>query len=68
MYRDKLTQKDQAEIVKKLTSRLREMGVEEEFDEDLYSQLDERHKIQVDEAITEFANGAIGSDHWDSDE
>ena len=44
------------------------MGVEEEFDEDLYNQLDEWHKMQVDDAITEFANGAVGSDHWDSDE
>ncbi|MEH6849434.1 hypothetical protein [Bacillus pseudomycoides] len=68
MSNAELSQKEQAKIVKKLISRLDEMGVEEEFDEDLYNQLDEWHKMQVDDAITEFANGAVGSDHWDSDE
>ncbi|USK78974.1 hypothetical protein LHV56_19280 [Peribacillus frigoritolerans] len=63
-----LSQKEQAEIVDKLISRLDETGPEEEFDEDLYNQLDERHKMQVDDAITEFVNGAVGSDTWNSDE
>lgn len=68
MSSDNLSQKEQAKIVKKLISRLDEMGPEDEFDEELYNQLDGWHKIQVDDAITEFANGAIGSEHWDSDE
>lgn len=67
MSNTELSHKEQAKIVKELISHLDETGVEEEFDEDLYNQLDESHKMQVDDAIKDFANGAVGSDHWDSD-
>ncbi|MCI3923550.1 hypothetical protein MO973_25315 [Paenibacillus sp. TRM 82003] len=40
----------------------------EEFDEDLYDQLDARHQMQVDAAIREYADAAVGSDTWDSDD
>jgi len=63
-----LSKKEQAKIVEKLTSNLDETDPEADFDEESYNQLDERHQEQVDDAIREFANGAVGSDHWDSDE
>lgn len=68
MSSNNLSQKEQEKIVEKLISRIDEMGPEDEFDEELYNKLDGWHKSQVDDAITEFANSAIGSDHWDSDE
>lgn len=40
---------------------------EEEFD-DLYGQLDVDHQMQVDENLREFANNAVGDEHWDSDD
>ena len=60
-----LSDKEQAKIVKKLISIVND---EEEFDEDLYDQLDAFHQMQVDDAIKEYANAAVGSDTWDSDE
>jgi L-lysine 2,3-aminomutase len=60
-----LSDKEQAKIVEKLISSVHEV---EEFDEDLYDQLDARHQMQVDDAIREYADAAVGSDTWDSDE
>jgi hypothetical protein len=39
---------------------------EEEFD-DLYDQLDAKHQMEVDQSVRDFADNAIGSEHWDSD-
>ncbi|WP_391204431.1 hypothetical protein [Psychrobacillus sp. L4] len=63
-----LSQYKQAKIVEKLTSNLDETDIEADFDEESYNQLDDAHKIQVDDAIREFADDAVGSEHWDSDE
>lgn len=56
----------QKRIVEKLIDNIEEME-EEEF-EKLYDQLDVDYQIQVDKAIREFADAAVGSEHWDSDE
>jgi len=40
---------------------------DEEF-EDLYDQLDVDHQMQVDDNLVEFANNAVGDEHWDSDD
>ncbi|ADU31321.1 hypothetical protein [Evansella cellulosilytica] len=68
MSSDNLSKKEQEKIVEKLISSLDEMGPEDELDEELYDQLDSDHQQQVDDAIREFADAAIGSDTWDSDE
>ncbi|WP_040207865.1 hypothetical protein [Neobacillus jeddahensis] len=68
MSNNELSQNEQAKIVKKLIDSLDELDVGENIDEDLYNQLDVWHKMQVDDAIREFADAAIGSDTWDSDE
>ena len=39
---------------------------EEEFD-GLYNQLDLKHQMEVNQSIREFADNAIGDEHWDSD-
>jgi len=39
---------------------------EEEFDA-LYDQLDADHQMQVDASVREFADDAVGDEHWDSD-
>lgn len=36
--------------------------------ETLYNQLDADYQLNVDRAIREFADFAVGSEHWDSDE
>ena len=54
-----LSQREQAEIVDKLISSVHEG---EEFDEGLYDQLDVSHQTEVDDAIREYANAAVGSD------
>lgn len=40
---------------------------EEEF-EDLYRQLDVDHQIRVDANVRQFADDAVGDEHWDSDD
>ena len=64
--RQPLHDDDQHEIVVELTTEIGHL-TEEEFDA-LYDQLDVDHQIQVDIAIREFADNAVGSEHWDSDE
>lgn len=62
---DDFSEAEQEQIVVELA-----VGVEtlsEEFD-DLYSQLDVNHQMQVDENLQEFANNAVGDEHWDSDD
>lgn len=39
----------------------------DEFEEK-FNQLDDEDKWEVEESIREFANNAIGNEHWDSDE
>jgi hypothetical protein len=40
---------------------------EEEYAE-IYDQLDAEHQLQADQDMRNFANNAIGSDTWDSDD
>lgn len=40
---------------------------EEEYAE-IYDQLDVKHQMQADEDTRNFANNAVGSDTWDSDD
>ncbi|MDN3310633.1 hypothetical protein QWJ90_06795 [Microbacterium oryzae] len=62
----KLNKMQQDGIVVEL---LTEMGSldEDEFDE-LYEQLDAEHQAEVDQGVREFADNAVGSEHWDSDD
>lgn len=56
---------EQEEIVAALVNGMETMD-KEEFD-DLYNQLDTEHKLEVDQSIREFADNAVGDEHWDSD-
>ena len=49
-----------------LINNLEELD-EEEFDQ-IYNKLDVYDRYEVDDAIREFADQAIGDEHWDSDE
>ena len=40
---------------------------EEEYAE-IYDQLDAEHQLQADQDMRDFANNAVGSDTWDSDD
>ena len=40
---------------------------EDEYAE-IYDQLDAKHQMQADEDMRDFANNAVGSDTWDSDD
>lgn len=68
MPNGELSQKEQNKIVEKLISQLDELDIGEEIDQELYNQLDVLHQMQVDDAIREFADAAIGDEHWDSDD
>lgn len=35
--------------------------------EDLYDQLDSDHRMEVDQSLREWVDGAVGDEHWDSD-
>ena len=57
---------DQEEIVVALGMGIETLA-EEEFDE-LYEQLDDAHRWEVDQACRDFTDTAIGDTHWRSDE
>lgn len=60
-----LPKDQQDEIVNKLAA---EIGTLEEDEWDaLYDQLDRDHKDEADDIAREFADDAVGDEHWDSD-
>lgn len=61
----RLSNTEQNEIVNQLGAGLESLS-EEEFDA-LYAQLDSNHQVEVNQEIREFADNAVGSEHWDSD-
>ena len=60
-----LSQDEQDDIVSRIGVGLETMDYDE--NEALRDQLDADHKSQVDDSIREFADNAIGDEHWDSD-
>ena len=60
-----LSDHEQDEIVTELAVNVETLS-EEEFDH-LYRQLDIDHQLQVNENVREFADNAVGDEHWDSD-
>lgn len=55
---------------RKITTKLIENfeGMDEaEFNAD-YNKLDDEYQSRVDRAIREFADAAVGDEHWDSDD
>jgi hypothetical protein len=61
----RLSKAEQDEIVEQLVSGMETMDGDE-WDE-LRTQLDDEHQRQVTDAAREFADDAVGSEHWDSD-
>lgn len=60
-----LSQDEQDDIVNRIGAGVETMDSDEI--EELYAQLDVNHKMQVDDSIREFADNAVGDEHWDSD-
>ena len=60
-----LSSEEQDQVVGDLAVSVETLS-DEEFD-DRYSTLDVDHQMQVDENLSEFASGAVGDEHWDSD-
>ncbi|MER6354633.1 hypothetical protein ABT186_23145 [Streptomyces sp. NPDC001634] len=58
-----LTWDEQESIVADLINGIETLTEEEH--EELYKQLDADHQMEVDEAVRNFANNAVGSDDWD---
>lgn len=56
----------QGRITRKLIREMETMD-RDTFDE-YYEQLDWEHQMKVDDAAEQFANNAIGSEYWDSDD
>lgn len=54
------------DLVMELITSLETMD-EDEFDEK-FEQLDDYDQMVVQDAIRDFADNAIGDEHWDSDE
>lgn len=44
------------------------MKLDEDEFQALYDQLDATHQLEVDEALTEFADNAVGDPSWRADE
>ena len=55
----------QDEIAAKLCEEIETLEPEES--DELYDQLDRDHKNEVDAAAREFADNAVGDEHWDTD-
>ena len=55
---------EQEEIAIELACSLGEGTMDEEEFENLYNQLDVWRQMEVDQAITNFADNAVGSDNW----
>ncbi|MGZ3140450.1 hypothetical protein ACVDFE_00235 [Lentzea chajnantorensis] len=66
MSTEPLSEDQQDALVVDLTVSLGTLP-EEEF-EQLYQQLDTEHQLLMDTKIREFADNAVGSEHWDSDD
>ena len=65
MSKEPLSEDEQDAIVTELAVNIAALS-EEEF-EHLYGQLDTAHQIRVDGNVREFADNAVGDEHWDSD-
>ena len=65
----RLSQDEQDEIVQRIDMACHEQSDEDydELCEKYYDQLDIEHQAQVDDNVREFADGAVGTSHWDSD-
>lgn len=61
-----LSRDEQDTIVGQIGESLGRDGDEDEIDA-LYDQLDAEHRSQVDDMIREYADNAVGDEHWDSD-
>jgi hypothetical protein len=61
-----LSDDEQDEIISRLAGG-NEYVDEDEFQE-LYDQLDDDHKLQAENRLEDFANNAVGDEHWDSDD
>ncbi len=66
MGAEPLSEAEQDNLVVELAVNI-ETFTEEEFEE-RYNQLDNLHKAQVNADVREFADNAVGDEHWDSDE
>ena len=66
MSAEPLSEAEQDNLVVELAVNV-ETYSEVEF-EDRYNQLDTEHKAQVNADVREFADNAVGDEHWDSDE
>lgn len=64
MSGNELSKRQQSRIVKKIMDEVYEEG---EFNEESYDRLDFQHQMQVDREVRQFADDAVGSEHWDSD-
>jgi hypothetical protein len=66
MSKPRVSKAGQDDIVAELTGGFDTFDDPQEF-EDLYDQLDSDHRVEVDQSLREFADSAVGDEHWDSD-
>lgn len=66
MSTEPLSEEEQDAIVTELAVNVAALS-EEEF-EALYRQLDTEHQLRVDDNVRQFADNAVGNEHWDSDD
>lgn len=60
-----LSKNEQDQIV--VTLAVDGPSMEEEEFEALYEQLDIEHQMEVDQDVRDYADNAVGDEHWDSD-
>lgn len=61
-----LSPDEQDTMVGQIGEILARGGDEDEVDT-VYDQLDAEHRSQVDDMIREYADNAVGDEHWDSE-
>ena len=58
----------QEEIVVELCTNIDTSEYTDDEWDEMYDKLDDEHRAEVDDSLREFANGAVGDDHWNDDD
>ena len=65
---ENINEMSQDEIVVELCTNIDTNEYTEEEWEEMYNRLDFNHKLEVDISVRDFADAAVGDEHWDDDD
>ena len=64
---DELSSDEQDELVLDIATRL-DGGLDDDELDNAFEKLDAAHRAELGQAVREYADNAVGDEHWDSDE